>query len=135
MNAYVKPLELADILAMGFPDDQDNQVKLKGQGFTLVVDDKPVAAGGIIEDPTRPGVGRCWTLGVKEHQSAQVMRHIHASVKHFLGQLQNQYERLEADCLPIESYERWLTRLGFSCEGYSPKYYYGKTFARYALIK
>jgi hypothetical protein len=135
MTAYIKPFEYADIIALGFPDDEDNRVKTKGPAFTLMVDDKPVACGGIIEDPTRPGVGRAWTAGVREHQGAQVMRHIHASVKYFLNELRDRYERIEADCLPLESYERWLKRLGFSCEGYSPKYYHGQTYARYARIQ
>lgn len=133
----VVPVTMLHFADLGLPATEEWSQKIThGIGFALIVDEKTVAAGGIVKDP-RQGVGRAWTFLDEARRSPLLMRRIHGYVCDLLPKVvgELQLERLEADCLDIDSYKLWIWRLGFNFEGTSPKYMNGHTYARYAWIR
>lgn len=136
MQVTLLPLTVAHLRAMGETDRLQNWMRMRGPGFTLFADGRPIGAGGIVR--LWDNVGKAWTLHTEEARaSALLMRRIEKAVRQQIPIVRDamKLERLECETLAQPKYCSWLSRLGFIWEGEMPKYKDGETYARFAWVR
>lgn len=136
MKTELVPLNINHFYALGA--QHDAKVKLEyGKGWALLADGCPVSIGGVVSDPARPGVGKAWTLHVKDAENSPfLMRRIHGAVKCKIHLFKEQFNRIECETFPnsIRHYS-WLIFFGFNYEGIARLFTGTEDRARFAWIK
>lgn len=103
-----------------------------GPAYTLLIDGKPVASGGIaLLDPT---YGECWLLLTKQKNGIIVFRYVLRKLQVLIDH--HGFRRLQAHVIKgFDEGEELIKRLGFKREGWLEKYGpNGETYGLYARI-
>lgn len=88
-----------------------------GVSWAAMVDDVPVAMGGLREIDGRPDIASSWCVGTDRKLEAGVAIYLHAARSHQAWEARG-IRRFQCSCLdtPEES-SMWLVRLGYEREG------------------
>lgn len=122
-------LELAHLEALGAGDHAEH-MEYPGRSFTMLMDDKPIAVGGIYV--VREAVGIAWTAFSNDlRESALIMRRIHWAAKNLFVQAREQLKLERVEAMTLRSDRKacaWPKRFGFKFNGRMPKYYQGQEY-------
>lgn len=120
-------------MAVTIPAWQTTDIE-RCRGWTMLVDGKPLGAGGICQ--MWPGVAEAWQFTKPEWR-----RYLKSVVREMRRRLPQLWEeaglcRLQAACLNAPEYWAWLQYLGFKWEGLMKNYgLAGEEFIRAARVE
>lgn len=104
-----------------------------GIASTALADGRIICAYGI--NPYLEGVADIWLLPSVFVETKEAMR-VARGAKEWLEQMREDLalHRMETTCLADELHDRWMTFLGFECEGVKRQYFGGKDYKMWGRV-
>lgn len=145
MSLYVMPYKPEHYMSIykyarewtlwGLPNpDQVAQNYMRGPGITGFCDQDVIACGGLVV--LWKGVAEAWTVASPLVLKYPLFFHKHA--KMFLEDCIEMFHLDRVQCIvDVEFYasQKWVKSMGFKAESVMPKYFMGRTFMRYVIVR